>query len=100
MESLDGYTLLCDPATRVICYARLSADGRQLVSTGAAVGTSDPVSLGLAPRLQPSSEAIREQVAAAQAAYTTASPQGDLRLAGPGELAERHFEPETFKASA
>ncbi len=45
VESPDGYTLIRDPGTRVICYADLSADGRSFVSTGVRVG--EPVPSGL-----------------------------------------------------
>ncbi|MCX7043981.1 MAG: M6 family metalloprotease domain-containing protein [Candidatus Sumerlaeota bacterium] len=34
VESLDGYTLTPDPASGWICYARLSANGEELESTG------------------------------------------------------------------
>jgi M6 family metalloprotease-like protein len=34
VESMDGYTLVQDPETKFTCYARLSADGNELVSTG------------------------------------------------------------------
>jgi M6 family metalloprotease-like protein len=34
VESMDGYTMIRDPATGWICYARLSADGMSYVSTG------------------------------------------------------------------
>lgn len=33
-EGLDGYTLIRDEATKYICYAKLSADGNSLLSTG------------------------------------------------------------------
>lgn len=33
-EGLDGYTLIRDKTTSWICYASLSADGKELVSTG------------------------------------------------------------------
>jgi len=33
-EGLDGYTVIRDAATNYICYAKLSADGSQLISTG------------------------------------------------------------------
>jgi len=45
IESLDGYTLIRDPQTRVICYARLAADGRSFVSTGVRVGEAPPAGL-------------------------------------------------------
>jgi len=37
-ESLDGFTLVKDPDSREICYAKLSADGTVLESTGIRVG--------------------------------------------------------------
>ena len=37
-ESLDGHTLVRDPQTLFFCYARLSDDGNDLVSTGIPVG--------------------------------------------------------------
>ena len=33
-EGLDGYTLIRDEATKYICYAKLSAEGNKLLSTG------------------------------------------------------------------
>jgi M6 family metalloprotease-like protein len=35
-ESMDGYTLVKDPQTGWICYARLNADGSEFISTGVA----------------------------------------------------------------
>ncbi|HNB62144.1 MAG TPA: hypothetical protein PLC60_06080, partial [Saprospiraceae bacterium] len=32
-EGLDGYTLVRDDASKWICYARLSEDGRELIAT-------------------------------------------------------------------
>jgi M6 family metalloprotease-like protein len=34
VESTDGYTLIKDPVTKWICYAELSSDGSEYVSTG------------------------------------------------------------------
>ncbi|MEZ4387611.1 MAG: M6 family metalloprotease domain-containing protein [Candidatus Krumholzibacteriia bacterium] len=45
IESPDGYTLVRDAATGVICYARLSSEGQQLVSTGVRVGAGVPAGL-------------------------------------------------------
>ncbi len=50
IESPDGYTLLRDPDTSVICYARLSSDGQRFQSTGVRVGS--PVPTGLARGLE------------------------------------------------
>lgn len=52
VESPDGYTLVRDPVTNVICYAKLSADGNEYVSTGIRVGSRSPASLGLQKRLR------------------------------------------------
>ena len=51
VEDTDGFTLIRDPASGVICYAELSADGNDLVSTGVEVYTTDPFLLGLQPRI-------------------------------------------------
>lgn len=40
IETPDGYTLVKDPVTKWICYARLSADGTKLESTGTAYNPS------------------------------------------------------------
>ena len=45
VESLDGYTLVRDPLTSVICYADLAADGRRFVSTGVRAGEPAPAHL-------------------------------------------------------
>ncbi|MBK8167408.1 MAG: M6 family metalloprotease domain-containing protein [bacterium] len=63
IETLDGYTLVRDKATGVICYAQLSADGASLVSTGVRVGDPALSTLGLAPRLRIPLEERRRQAA-------------------------------------
>jgi len=45
IEGTDGYTLVRDDATGVICYARLSADGQRLESTGVRAGQGAPAGL-------------------------------------------------------
>jgi M6 family metalloprotease-like protein len=50
IESPAGYTVVRDDATGVICYARLSADGQRLESTGVAIG--DAVPAGLSPGIE------------------------------------------------
>ncbi len=52
VESLDGYTLVRDPGTGVICYARLSADGTRLESSGMRAGTAGPLALRLPKHLR------------------------------------------------
>ncbi len=52
IESPDGFTLIRDPGTRVICYARLDAGGQSLVSTGVKFGDPSLRGLGLERHLQ------------------------------------------------
>lgn len=61
-ETLDGYTVIFDPAQRAHCFARQEADGG-LVSTGVQVQRGDPATLGLAKGAQMSLEARRKMVA-------------------------------------
>lgn len=71
VESPDGYTLIRDPSTHIICYATLSSDGSQLMSTGAEIGTVDPMSLGLQKHIRINQEAmtkIASQIRSRQAA--------------------------------
>lgn len=51
-ETLDGFTIVQDPITRFYCYAKLSADGSSLESTGIRVGLVDPRSIGLSPKIR------------------------------------------------
>ena len=44
-ETLDGYTVVHDVRRGFFCYAKLSKDGCQLVSTGVALGRSRPSGL-------------------------------------------------------
>ena len=46
-ETLDGYTVIFDPATKSYHYATLSADGKNFASTGKVVGKAAPETLGL-----------------------------------------------------
>jgi M6 family metalloprotease-like protein len=66
-ESLDGYTLTRDPATGMICYAELSPDGNELLSTGVPAGDADPAALGLTPHLRINPAAARAQALAVRA---------------------------------
>jgi M6 family metalloprotease-like protein len=55
----NGYTVVCDPATRTYMYARLSADGSELIPTRLVVGRDDPVAGGLPQHLRIAEEAAR-----------------------------------------
>lgn len=67
VETPDGYTLMRDPVSSVIVYAKLSPDGNELRSTGVRVGTRNPATLGLSPHVR-----INPGVAEAQAAQMRA----------------------------
>lgn len=67
VESMDGFTLVRDQSTGVICYARVSADGTELESTGVRVDSVDPMTLGIQPHVRISKESLREKVRLARA---------------------------------
>lgn len=46
-ETADGYVVVRDPQTGFFCYAKVSDDGREYLSTGHVAGRTDPDSLGL-----------------------------------------------------
>ncbi len=50
-ETLDGYTVVFDAASKTYKYATASADGQELVATGMVVGQGNPQALGLAKNL-------------------------------------------------
>ena len=52
-ETLDGYTVVRDGATGMLCYAVLSADGRELVSTGTPAGEEPPSGIDKHIRIDP-----------------------------------------------
>ena len=52
-ETVDGHLLIRDSDTSSFCYAKRSADGRQLLSTGIPVGKSSPPEMKRAQRLIP-----------------------------------------------
>lgn len=76
VESLDGFTLIRDPLSGWICYARLSADGNEYESTGVPAGTGDPVSLGLSPHLRIHAASARAKAAAARADFEKRRHEG------------------------
>jgi len=69
VESLDGYTLVRDTHTGLICYASLSADGNTLLSTGIAAQDIAPAGLALTPHIRINSAAAAAQARAAREAF-------------------------------
>jgi len=76
VESLDGFTLIRDPKTGIICYADLSPDGRELVSTGVRLDSAGKAGLTVPPHLRITPESRWEKVCAAR-----------VRRIGPGPIA-------------
>jgi hypothetical protein len=60
-ETLDGYTVVFDPATKAYHYASLSPDGNEFASTGKILGKADPKTFGLGKRIEinPASRAAK-----------------------------------------
>ncbi|MFH1110935.1 MAG: M6 family metalloprotease domain-containing protein, partial [Planctomycetota bacterium] len=79
VESLDGYTLMRDPASGAACYARLSADGHELVSTGVPVGAAPPAGAGVAPHIRISPASAKTKIAANRA--RAAGGEAEVRAA-------------------
>ena len=63
-ETLDGYTVVEDPNTRAACYAKLSADGTKLESTGVVVGAGEAAILGVDQHIRITVEAAKAVIAA------------------------------------
>ncbi|MFA5238842.1 MAG: M6 family metalloprotease domain-containing protein [Phycisphaerae bacterium] len=76
VESLDGYTLIRDPDTAIICYAILSTDGTELVSTQVRVGESHEA-LGIEPHIRISPQSVKQKVRTARTQLAAKMPQTD-----------------------
>jgi M6 family metalloprotease-like protein len=59
-ETLDGFTVVPDPETGMLCYARLSEGNDEYLSTGEQVGVSDPRALTLPKHLRVTPAAARQ----------------------------------------
>ncbi|MCP4590821.1 MAG: M6 family metalloprotease domain-containing protein, partial [bacterium] len=89
-ETLDGYAVVRDPQTRFFCYAELSADGNDLVSTGVRLGQTVPA--GLAPHLRINPAAAMAKIQDARAEFEeiqarTQAARGGLRGPSIGDVA-------------
>ncbi len=93
IESLDGYTLVRDSATRVICYAALVGGGDTLVSTGVPAGDPAVATLGLARHLALPAQVRRDRARDARALLDSdliARQDKDMRDPQPSCLGEVH----------
>ena len=59
VESLDGHTLILDQTTKAACYARLSTDGNELLSTGVPVGSVQATDLDIPRHLRINPQSAR-----------------------------------------
>ncbi len=76
-ETLDGYTVVRDDTSGLLCYAELSADGRSLVSTG--VPATEPQPPARLPKhVRVAQDAAREQALAARADFDRRANEGPL----------------------
>jgi M6 family metalloprotease-like protein len=69
VETLDGYTLVHDPAAPGAFYARLSPDGNELVSTGVSAAATLPAGLTLEKHIRINPAAARARIAAVRASF-------------------------------
>jgi M6 family metalloprotease-like protein len=86
-ETLDGFTVVKEPASGYYQYARLSEDKTELLPSGVNVGAADPQTLGL-----PMHTRIRREAAKAMAARALS--------AGPGGGQPRWMQRRAQKKSA
>src|SRR6476660_725308 len=73
-ETLNGYTVVEDPATGFYQYADVSQDGDDLVPTGARPRLVSPADLGLARGVR-----VKRQAAKVRAMESTGLPPGTSR---------------------
>ena len=87
VESLDGYTLTLDPTSEAACYARLSADGNGLVSTGVPVGSALRANLNLKPHIRINPASARAKIDAVRGSLAAAEAEVEARIPGRAQLA-------------
>lgn len=86
VESADGYTLVLDSATGNACYAELSADGTQLLSTGIVASERQHAKTGLTPHLRQDKATVHAQVMAARARQRLAKLNAAKSASAPAYL--------------
>lgn len=77
-ETLDGYTIVKDPASGYFHYAVLSDDQTELLPSGTQVAEEAPEELPIAQHLRSSPEVVKERARAAQEA-TQVRPRWETR---------------------
>ncbi|GAJ03893.1 unnamed protein product, partial [marine sediment metagenome] len=69
VETLDGYTLIRDPKDQRICYARLSQDKNDYISTGISANLPLPASRNIERHIRIKPAALKAKVKAARARF-------------------------------
>lgn len=90
-EALNGYTVVEDPITGFYVYADVSADGEELLPTGARPRVADPQTLGLTRGVR-----VKREAAKAKAMESTILPPGTSRW----EVRRRRFKSALRSAAA
>jgi M6 family metalloprotease-like protein len=80
VESLDGYTLVRDPVSRIMCYARLSADANDLVSTGVSATAPLPTQMQIERHIRIKKQAAAARLEAARARFAPGQSQSNSPL--------------------
>src|SRR5262245_9279346 len=78
-ETLDGYTVVKDPASGYFHYAVLSEDGGELLPSGTRVRAERPQQLRVRQHLRVNPEAARQQARAAKAASGGVQTRWEIR---------------------
>ena len=73
VESLDGFTLVRDPKTQEICYAELSPDKNELLSTGISAGYSLSLSENIKQHIRINKTALQSKVNEARARFAAST---------------------------
>lgn len=76
-ETLEGYTVVRDGESGLLCYARLSADGRSLVSTGAPASGLPPAR-GIPKHVRIEQGAARDEALAVREDFERRAHDGPL----------------------
>ncbi|MCP4574091.1 MAG: M6 family metalloprotease domain-containing protein [bacterium] len=77
LETPEGFTVVHDPASGRYCYATLDATGRNLVSTGVALGETVPATVAATPHLRAHEDVVRENVRLARTTILSSTDKVD-----------------------
>ncbi len=76
-ETLDGYTVVRDDVSGLLCYALLSSDGRSLISTGVPASVLPPAA-GIPKHVRIAQDAARDQALGVREDFERRAHEGPL----------------------